>query len=202
MENAVEALKIAFAMMMFVLALTLCISSFSSANTAATSIIKMTDREAEYTYVEPSGNLTRIVGIETVISTIYSAYNQNLEIYFFENDGKTPIALYNSIDDSTGSKIEMSSIDAANQLDKFGTIRANTKGYAKDANEHLEILLGGTKTLNEKSDQIKDRYTKMIIHPEGLYEFLKKYEFEEKLGEYEEDKTSGQKKRVITYIKQ
>ena len=93
MENAAEALIIAFAVMMFVMALTLSISSFSQANTAVKAIVDMTDSEAEYTYVEPSEKLTRIVGIETVISTIYSSSNENIEIHFIDESG-TPIPLY------------------------------------------------------------------------------------------------------------
>ena len=49
MENAVEALKIAGAMLMFVLALTLSISSFSTANASINAIttmpVKLTLRE-------------------------------------------------------------------------------------------------------------------------------------------------------------
>lgn len=93
MENAVEALKIAFAVMMFVIALTLSISSFSQANTAAKAIVEMSDSETEYTYVEPSEDLTRIVGIETIISTIYSSVEENIEIHFIGTDGKE-IPLY------------------------------------------------------------------------------------------------------------
>lgn len=53
MENAVEALKIAFAVMMFVLALSLSVFTFSRANSAVTAIINMRDRETQYNYVKP-----------------------------------------------------------------------------------------------------------------------------------------------------
>ena len=82
MENAVEALKIAFAVIMFVVALSLSISSFSQSSSAIDAVINMRDRETEYTYVEPTENLSRTVGIETVVSSIYRAFEQNIEIYF------------------------------------------------------------------------------------------------------------------------
>lgn len=87
MENAVEALKIAFAVMMLVLALTLSISSFSNARIAIDEIISLRDRETEYTYIEPSENLTRIVGVETVVTSMYRAYEENIEIYFLKANG-------------------------------------------------------------------------------------------------------------------
>ena len=54
MENAAEALKMAFGVLMLVLALTLCISSFSQAREAVDSIITIKDRETSYTYLASS----------------------------------------------------------------------------------------------------------------------------------------------------
>ena len=47
MENAVEALKIAGAVLMFILALSLSISCLSSANSSALNIASMYSRERE-----------------------------------------------------------------------------------------------------------------------------------------------------------
>ena len=95
MENAVEALKIAFAVMMFVLALTLCISSFSQASLAIEAIIGMRDRENSYTYVEPTDGLYRTVGIDAVVSAIYRAMYEGTEIHFkydkYKADGSIDI---------------------------------------------------------------------------------------------------------------
>ena len=54
MENAVEALKIAGAVLMFVLALTLSISSLSQANQSVSEIVNNYDKEAQYEYIKPS----------------------------------------------------------------------------------------------------------------------------------------------------
>ena len=45
MENAVQALKIAGAVLMFVLALTLGISSLSKANNTVDSVVRMRDKD-------------------------------------------------------------------------------------------------------------------------------------------------------------
>ena len=62
MENAVEALKIAAGVLLFVLALTVSISCFSQANRAVTSIVNMRDRDTQILYdqIKPSSGLTRV----------------------------------------------------------------------------------------------------------------------------------------------
>jgi len=191
MENAVDALKIAFAVMMFVMALTLSISSFSNANSAVNSIINMKDRETEYTYVEPAEDLTRTVGIETVVTSIYRAFEENIEIYFLDKTGNE-IYLYNNID-VNGNKVPTSSINLSNE------------GFAskEDAKQHLDIILGGTIELNDKTEEVKRKYEKKLIYDEGLYNYFKGEQFKELLGEYYQGEGASEiKKRVVTYILQ
>jgi len=191
MENAIEALKMAIAMMMFVVALTLSISSFSQATSAVRSITIMRDKEREYTYVKPSENLTRTVGIETVISTMYRAFEENIEIHFMKENG-TEISLYKKID-SNQIETDVTCIDLKNEGFK----------NAKEAQEHLDIILGGDDVLNTKKDSIQQKYTTDIkmIYNQGLYKEFKNKKFEELLGEYYQGEGTSQiKKRVITYI--
>ena len=209
MENAVEALKIAFAVMMFVLALSISISSFSQANWAINEIISMQDRETEYTYVEPTGNLSRTVGIETVVSSMYTAFEQNIEIYFKDSNGNTiPLFYKTQIDvdgyivkDSAAAPIEICSIDNSNEDVRYPKM-------------HLDIILGGTSGINdivdaiipEASEELRDSYKDMYrlkianICPEGLYEKFKNTKFTELFGEYIQGSGASEiKKRVITY---
>lgn len=189
MENAVEALKIAFAMMMFVMALTLSISSFSTATSAVDSIITMRDRENAYTYVQPAENLTRTVGIETIVPSMYRAYKENIEIYFLDTDGN-PLTLYYKTD-SEGKRVRENNKDVGINyinlaLENFGT--------SEDAIKHLNILLGPRPTNSD------EKYYYQFKYEEGLYKFLSKKTFEEKLGEYSQGAGASQiKKRVITY---
>ena len=75
MENAVEALKMAFAVMLLTLALSLSIAFFSKARSTAETVLQSADETAYYDYTrydlpeDPSGN--RIVGYETIIPTLY-----------------------------------------------------------------------------------------------------------------------------------
>lgn len=195
MENAAEALKIAFAVMLFVMALTLSMSSFSQATRAVNTITSMRDREngwvGDLMYVTPSENLTRTVGIETVVTSMYRAYEENMTIYFFENDGIKPLVLYNELDNK-GNIVPgggISSIDLSNE----------TFGVQQEPKEFLDIILGGNEVLMDKDESTKDKYEKKILYTDGLYNKLKNLQFEEKLGEYTD--STGLTKRVITYIK-
>lgn len=190
MENAAEALKIAFAVMMFVVALTLSISSFSQATDAVKAITSLRDREEQYTYVQPTAKLTRTVGIETVVSTLYRARKQtDIAIYLVKQDG-TPISLYRT-KDSEGNEVDINYID-------FSKLNFGLFG---DKEEFLDLLLGGTKI--EKWAELEKKYKITLIHEEGLYEKLKGEKFEEQLGEYKESSgTSQTTKRVITYVMQ
>ena len=89
MENAVEALKIAGGVLLFVLALTVSISCFSQANKSVTAIVSMRDRDVEIAFdqIRPSKGLTRTVGVETIVPTMYTAYYENIEIFFKTSSG-------------------------------------------------------------------------------------------------------------------
>lgn len=124
MENAVEALKIAFAVMMFVVALSLSISSLSIANSAVDAIINLNDRETEYTYVEPTSS-NRTVGVETVVTSMYKAYQESFDIHFYKSNGE-PLIIYDSKDGVGINYINGSEVFANSQ----------------EAIEHLNQILG------------------------------------------------------------
>ena len=198
MENAAEALKMAFGYLMFVLALTMSISSFSQARETIDAIITMKDRETEYTYVEAKEQ--KIVGVETIFPTMYKAYKEDFKIIFYKytDDTQTttePLYLYNSIDKYTNAKTPINYIDLEQE------VFAN----AEEAINHLSILL------DKRPASITDQYYNQFIYSNGLYDEFKDKEFEEILGEYYlEDSKAGSetntieanktKKRVITYI--
>ena len=85
MENAVDALKMAGAVLLFVLAISVAIVSFGQAREAADTILDYKDRETVYIdgnlYYKTTGT-ERTVGLETIIPTIYRAYIENYKIVF------------------------------------------------------------------------------------------------------------------------
>ena len=196
MENAVDGLKIAFAMLMFGMALTLSISSFSKATLAVQTIVTARDREADYTYVQPTSNYSRTVGIESVVTSMYRAYEENLEIYFYQKDAsgaEIPLYIYNITEDDGTIIGQTNCIDLAHEHLKFAT--------KNDANEFLNALIGGDNLATWTT--ISSKYTNRFIYTNGIYEQFKGNTFEEKLGEYIQGSgTSEITKRVITFVKQ
>ena len=94
MENAVEALKMAFAMLVLVLALSVSIMSFSAARQTADFVLQSADPTATYEY-NAEGQENRIVGLETVIPTLYKYSIENYSIVFKQ-------ASANQVDTATG----------------------------------------------------------------------------------------------------
>ena len=90
MENAVDALKLGAFVIIFVIALSVSITAFSEARIASSTLLEYKDREAslgqnDYWYSNESSK-KRIVGLETIIPTIYRAYSdESLKIVFLES---------------------------------------------------------------------------------------------------------------------
>lgn len=207
MENITEALKIAFAIMMFILALALSISCFSQARETADAIITMRDRELEYTYIDTTeGVRSRIVGVETIVPTIYKALKENIRIVFYDGvigeDHK--LYLFRYTDENGNSKV-VNYIDLDEANTDFPVIKY---GGASGAVEVWDKLLGqSTEFVRSDTTKFKSNVGK------PLYQYFSEHQFEELLGEYyQEDAIAGTvtdaleinktKKRVITYILQ
>ena len=94
MENAVDALHMAAGVLIFVLALSISINAFGEARIASRTILEYKDREYDYTYVDRNVDSNgyvvteRIVGLESIVPSIYKAYKENYKI-IFDDDGDT-----------------------------------------------------------------------------------------------------------------
>jgi hypothetical protein len=84
MENASEALILAFAVIVFVIALTVSINSFNSVKAVADTILYSKDETNYYDYQGAIGKAqeNRIVGLETIIPTLYKYYKENYTVVF------------------------------------------------------------------------------------------------------------------------
>ena len=70
MENAVDALKMAGAAMLFVLAFSIAMFMFSKARTTTDAVLDNLKIDNYFSRVDPlKNNVTRKVGIETIISS-------------------------------------------------------------------------------------------------------------------------------------
>ncbi len=213
MENAVDSLKIAFGVLIFTVALSISISTFSNARRAIDGITTIKDKTQEYVYLEPSTTSNRDVGIETIIPALYKAYSENYRVEFWVKDSagtEKKLILYSRrnvearennweevnyidlIDENFGS--ESLAIDHLNALLTNGHTKFyinSSKSYGvKDISAYKRY--NSTNTILLYDEEIGSKSRDIAIGSEGLYEFLKDKKFEERLGEYyQEDKSEG-----------
>lgn len=192
MENAAEALKMAGAVLIFVLALSIIILSFNQVREAADIIIDYRDRETSYiegNYYYESTNSVRNVNLETIIPSVYRAYLEEYTIVF---EGIKP--LYR-LKNKEGEMVEQYTLGnesfLGNEKDKAVFIRAILYGDFDTNKAEFLAKFGGRIDLNGC---------------EELYTQLKnKINITEYLGVYYEDDNPNipdvnkNEKRIITY---
>lgn len=149
MENAVEALKMAFAVMVFMMALSVSIFFFSKVKGVSDTVLYTKDETNYYDYQGATGKASenRIVGLETIIPTLYKYYKENYTVVFRQanyNDGLftniRPLKIYETKSNyktSTGTKL-------------WGTQKKDNKGneyntYEKLMNDKYGINIEGYK---------------------------------------------------------
>jgi len=229
MENAMDALQMAFAVIVLVLAISVAIAMFSKVNEVSQIVLTRTDGTNYYTYIANDENeaeeaQTRIVGLETIIPTLYKYYKENYTVLFLDEDG-TPLKLYESQTEESlwGSGNETGIIGKyykdgkdTNPVCSFDvdeeTIRHEPwTGTVSDYKENLDVfLLGGIfyyPSANGEFYNYNNKYTRGG--------FIAEYgddKFKETLGEYTYNLTTeeeeegienlllkNKKKRVIIY---
>lgn len=152
MENAANSLKIAFAIIMLVLAITLTFVMTSKAKETADTVFFVSD-ETNYYDMESIGTGNREVGPDTVISTLYRLYDESLYIKI-DGTGYSDIDREYNSDDYNSSKEANKYIaeicekiaDLPNDFtEQYQEIKTSgTYAYADDGSE-LILTPGGTK---------------------------------------------------------
>lgn len=198
MENATEALKMAAAVLIFVLALSISINAFGQVRQTSQIILDYKDREYDYTYVEENKDSNgksvteRWVGVETIIPTIYKAYKENYKI-IFKIDG---------VDYLFQKKNSEGGMDNINYID----LEKEALGSEEDKREFIDAILYGA------SQDTYDKFFRRGIalrKYEGIYNYVNNKKLKESLGVYYQEETTSSesytpdsnktKKRVITY---
>ena len=206
MENASEALFMAFAVLVFVVALSIGISSFSLARQTTQAIVDRTDRDFDYKYISSTLNSEgkameiRTVGVETIVPALYRAYKENYIVRFYkeENGTTNPLNIYKR--KVNGKMVETNEIN----LEKESIANQERATLFID-----KVLYGGLKNVTSFNNNFEN------LQVNGFYDIIKKTKFKEELGVYYiEDVNNGEtnsnddeisevnktEKRVITYI--
>ena len=177
MENVSEALIMAGQVLIFIIALSVCISSFTTLRVGIDSTINQTetikfakDTDGYINFIQSrDSDATRIVGAETIVSAMYRATKEDFTMYL-------------KLTNTTFNQVRT----------KLGTDNNEIK-YNIDEN-WLKITIASD--ANYKSNALLKN---------GLYDVIKDSKFMEYLGEYQEHTSEGvsseNKKvnRIITY---
>lgn len=207
MENAAEALKMAGAVMIFVLALSIIIFSFGQARQSADTILDYRDRETAYIdaqdYYETSST-EREVDLETIIPSIFRAYLENYKIVF-DGLGNEPI-YYLKYTGQTTNAIPKYTLD----IETSQNALYNNVALGTDERkiEFLKGILIGDfgPEINAKSN-FENRYKVDLTGCRSLYDRLNDNSIRtitEHLGVYQQNpevvsEANRTEKRVITY---
>ena len=191
MQNAVEALKMAGFMLLFIIALPITMITLTQAKTTADSLVKNQDRQQSYQYIEVTGDLSkslsRTVTLADIIPTLYRYAQEDYAVQFYTSSG-SPLYIYESGQIKNGVPVKKNDLDL------------DTEHWIENGETRYEDWRGNT--------------TKIKQHVDDVVEYLlanyKNSNFEEKLGtteDYEESQDTNelvpdinkQYKRIITY---
>ena len=215
MDNATQALYMAFAMILLVLALSISISLFGQARATSSAIISDIDK-TEYVLIEQNENTkSRIVGIETIIPSLYRAFKENYSVRFIDENGNglKIFRIKNGFNYIETNVLDISPNNNGNQTVVIGN--------QVEAVKFVDWLVLG----KENEFQLSPNSTKSYfrLHPKGVYGIISDrighgYSFRETLGLYyqedigdsEDTHTSGSimtstenvnktERRIITY---
>lgn len=202
MENAAEALKMAAAVLIFVLALSISINSFSEVRQTSQTILNYRDREYETTYVEDNGSTERLVGAETIIPSMYKIYQENYKIIF---NIKSIGYLYKK-------KITEGEKKGQDEEIKYIDLQKEVLGNESQKQRFIQAILYGVNSFEGKSDVAKEFKNLGIEfnNSNGIFEIIKNKKYKESLGVYYQEEVDSDsasnisennktKKRVITY---
>lgn len=193
MENAADALKMAGAVLLFVLAISIIILSFGQVRESADTIIDYRDRETSYidgSFYYDGKDYSRIVGLETIIPSIYRAYLENYKIVFVGLN--KPIYKVNGTDKYSLNleNIEDNNLALANDEKKAEFLQGVLYGKYNKSKEDFE-----TQFSISIDDNCESIY-KQLINKTDIIEYLGVYYQNDNPNVLELNKT---KKRIITY---
>lgn len=154
MENAVDALKIAFGVLVFVIALTVAFALLSQAKATSDIMLFASDKTNYYTYSKDADDTEgRIVGADVVISSLYRYYKESVVVRIVEG---TNITEFNTETDGGLSQrerkkrvndwIERNSSTLLNGkfLETFDEVKKSGEYIVEDDGSELTVKSGQT----------------------------------------------------------
>lgn len=164
MENAVEALKMAFAVIVFGLALTVSMISFNAVKATSDLVLYTKDETNFYDYQGATGKAAenRIVGLETIIPTLYKYYKENYTVVFKRGTydfatGDISNWEYLTVYDTPSNSSLWTTTYLTLMNSKYGEIKKTSKIYSFDLEEETsrhEPWTGSYDKIKDNLDQL------------------------------------------------
>ena len=226
MENGPEALMMTFAVLVLIIALSVSMMSFGRAKAAADSILYTKDETNYYEYIGSIGKAdeNRIVGLETIIPTLYKYYKENYTVVFKQakyEDGiftnESTLKIYDTSDTLSANwqasyknlmKRKYGITNPTKEIFSFDldeeTLRHEpwTGSYEKIHN-NLDCFLKGGKYYNPNNNTLYINYGK---YSNGFINKYRSKKFVETIQEYRYDtednylsNSKGKSKRMIIF---
>lgn len=204
MENASDALIMAGEMLIFIVALTVCISSFTKVRVEIDKIVgqketvQMAKNEENQEYVNyiksKKNNSIRVVRAETLLPSMYRAIKENYVIYIKLN------AYYDDYIKNSGIVLTKATKDVSAIIrNSDGTTSSST--VIKKGDDIIKITIGSkTAEINQNVNAIlKDNNKNFFNHikDKKFYEYLGEYQDCAETGVSSEDRAIH---RIITYV--
>lgn len=147
MENAADALKIAFAIFVFILAVTVSFGIISQAKGASDVVLYHNDETNFYQYADSSAT-NRIVTVSEVISTLYRFAEESVVVTVVLDDDEYKFDFnqgdYESIDGEEGAKED---------LEEFITTKLNSYYDSKFVEEFVEVPVSGEYQISDDGSE-------------------------------------------------
>lgn len=225
MENATHALYMAFAVLIFVMALTISMVSFTNAKNTADVILYAKDETNYYEYTNVTGKAdeNRIVGLETIIPTLYKYYKENYTVVFKQGNYNYDtgnianwkyLPVYNTLANrnwQTSYNTLMSKkynvTNPSNEIFSFDldeeTLRHEpwTGSYDRIKN-NLDCFLNGNTYINPNNNTAYINYSKNPLMSGGFIAKYKDAKFVETIAEYKYSSSQEQDSEVSSLTKE
>lgn len=189
MENAVKALEYAFAILIFVIALSASIYLLSEVKTTSDIAFSRIDTKQFYQDAElrdeeltSEGNIKyngRIVNIETIVPSLYRDYKENYVIEFYKPTGDKPIIRFDLSTETRREEIWTGNpnVDVKKRLDLFLRGSSTGKGTINKQEHNLndDVAFVRVDPAVEIAQQkfVINSSDKSTIVREGFYNYCK-----------------------------
>ena len=180
MENAVDALKISFAMFVFALALALMFNVVAQARATGDIVFQLNDKTEDYEYVTSSSGdynaqKDRIVGWETILPTIYRYHKEQYGVTIVDTSGKPIVRFDLNAESQLGNWqdiLKWKDITSSTNSQLYNQYQTTIEAYKTTYND-IKYILDEVDNVIDKEIPGRDSNYKLINQLDNLTDLYK-----------------------------